>query len=43
VEARAALAATLVAGLEMARGGAVELRQDEAFSPILLRPAGRLA
>jgi segregation and condensation protein A len=43
VEARAALAATLVAGLEMARGGAVELRQDEAFSPILVRPSGRLA
>ena len=40
VEHRAALAATLVAGLEMARGGAVELRQDEPFAPILLRPAG---
>lgn len=43
VETRAALAATLVAGLEMARGGAVELRQDEPFAPILLRPGGRPA
>jgi segregation and condensation protein A len=43
VEQRAAVAATLVAGLEMARGGAVELRQDEPFAPILLRPAGRPA
>lgn len=39
VERRAALASTLVAGLEMARGGAVELRQDRAFGPILLRRA----
>ncbi len=39
VERRAALAATLIAGLEMARGGAVELRQDRAFGPILLRRA----
>ncbi|MGG5808506.1 segregation and condensation protein A [Falsiroseomonas sp. CW058] len=37
VERRAALASTLVAGLEMARGGALELRQDRAFGPILLR------
>ena len=34
---RAALASTLLAGLEMARAGAVDLRQDQAFSPILLR------
>ncbi len=34
---RAALASTLLAGLEMARGGALVLRQDEAFGPILLR------
>ncbi len=34
---RAALASTLLAGLEMARGGAAELRQDQPFSPILLR------
>lgn len=38
MERRAALSATLLAGLEMARGGAVDLRQDEAFGPILLRP-----
>jgi segregation and condensation protein A len=34
---RAALSATLVASLEMARGGAVTLRQDQDFGPILLR------
>ena len=34
---RAALASTLLAGLEMARGGTAELRQDQPFSPILLR------
>jgi segregation and condensation protein A len=39
VERRAALASTLIAGLEMARGGALELRQDRAFGPILLRRA----
>jgi segregation and condensation protein A len=40
LERRAALASTLVAGLEMARGGAVRLRQDAAFAPILVgRPA----
>ena len=39
VERRAALASTLVASLEMARGGDVELRQDRAFGPILLRRA----
>lgn len=37
VERRAALASTLIAGLEMAKGGRLELRQDEAFGPILLR------
>jgi segregation and condensation protein A len=37
VERRAALASTLVAGLEMARGGGIELRQDRAFGPILVR------
>jgi segregation and condensation protein A len=42
VERRAALASTLVAGLEMARGGAVELRQERAFGPILLRRAERV-
>ena len=39
VERRAALASTLLAGLEMARGGAVRLRQEEAFGPILVRRA----
>jgi segregation and condensation protein A len=34
---RAAVSATLVASLEMARGGAVVLRQDQEFGPILLR------
>jgi segregation and condensation protein A len=37
LERRAAMASTLIAGLEMARGGAARLRQDEAFAPILLR------
>ncbi len=36
---RAALASTLLAGLELARDGAVMLRQEAAFGPILLRPA----
>ena len=39
VERKAALASTLIAGLEMARGGALELRQDRAFGPIMLRRA----
>ena len=42
VEKRAALASTLIAGLEMARGGAVELRQERAFGPIMLRRAERV-
>jgi segregation and condensation protein A len=42
VERRAALASTLLAGLEMARGGAVELRQERAFGPIMLRRAERV-
>jgi segregation and condensation protein A len=37
VERRAALASTLIAALETARGGAVELRQDRAFGPIMVR------
>jgi segregation and condensation protein A len=37
VERRAAMASTLVAALETARGGGVELRQDRAFGPILIR------
>jgi len=42
LEHRAALASTLLAGLEMARGGVVRLRQEQAFGPILVRgaPAG---
>ena len=35
-ERRAAIASTLVASLELARGGHVRLRQDAAFAPILL-------
>jgi len=37
LQRRAALASTLVAGLEMARGGALRMRQETAFGPILLR------
>lgn len=36
MERRAALSSTLLAGLEMARGGAIRLRQDAAFGPILV-------
>ena len=41
LERRAALASTLLAGLEMARGGALRLRQEAAFGPILLRRGER--
>ncbi len=34
---RAALAGTLLAGLELARDGALELRQDRAFGPVMVR------
>lgn len=34
----AALSATLIAGLEMARDGQLDLRQDKTFGPILMRP-----
>lgn len=37
VERRAALASTLIAGLEMARGGGIELHQEQAFGPIRIR------
>jgi len=37
LDRRAALASTLIAALEAARGGGVELRQEAAFGPILLR------
>ncbi len=36
---RAALAALLVAGLELARDGVLELRQEQPFGPVLLRPS----
>jgi len=39
VERRAAFASTLLAGLELARTGAVRLRQERAFGPILVRRA----
>jgi segregation and condensation protein A len=32
-----AIASTLLAGLEMARAGAIDLRQEETFGPIMLR------
>jgi len=35
---RAALASTLVAGLELARDGRAMLRQDEAFKAVLIGP-----
>jgi len=36
---RSALASTVVATLELSRRGLVELRQDAAFGPILVRAA----
>ncbi|HET6607148.1 MAG TPA: ScpA family protein [Rhodopila sp.] len=36
-ERRAAVASTFLASLELAKGGAVRVRQEEAFGPILLR------
>jgi segregation and condensation protein A len=36
---RAALASTLLAGLELARSGACALRQEQQFGPILIRAA----
>ena len=36
LEHRAALSSTLIAGLELARGGQLRLRQEEAFGPILV-------
>ncbi len=41
VERRAALASTLLAGLEMARGGEVRLHQEQDFGPILVRRGGQ--
>ena len=42
-EWRVAIASTLIAGLEMARDGAVRLRQEAAFGPILVRGGGEAA
>lgn len=39
LERRAALSSTLLAGLEMARGGGIRMRQEHPFGPILLRRA----
>jgi segregation and condensation protein A len=39
LQRRAALASTLLAGLELARGGTLRLRQQDPFGPILLRRA----
>lgn len=36
IERRAAIASTLIASLELARGGAAHLRQDAPFAPILV-------
>jgi segregation and condensation protein A len=43
LQRRAAMAATLLAGLEMARGGGLQLRQDSAFGPILVGQAAARA
>ena len=37
VQRRAALASTLLAGLELAKGGTADLRQDQAFGPIMVQ------
>ena len=40
VEQRAAVASTLLAGLELARIGQIDLRQEASFGPIMVRAAG---
>jgi segregation and condensation protein A len=40
LQRRAAVASTLLAGLEMARDGALLLRQETPFAPIMVRPHG---
>jgi segregation and condensation protein A len=40
---RAAMASMLIAGLELAKRGSVELRQDSAFGPIYVRQADHAA
>jgi segregation and condensation protein A len=42
-EWRVAVASTLIAGLEMARDGALRLRQEAAFGPILVRGGGEVS
>jgi segregation and condensation protein A len=42
MEHRAAMSSTLIAGLELARGGELRLRQEHAFGPILVGRAGAL-
>ena len=37
VQRRGAVASTLLAGLELAKSGAADLRQDVAFGPIFVR------
>ena len=41
LERRAAIASTLLAGLELARTGQADLRQDASFGPIAVRAAAR--
>ncbi|MEM6491901.1 MAG: ScpA family protein [Pseudomonadota bacterium] len=41
VRRRSALASTLVAGLELAKRGDIQLRQDRPFGPIYIRARGR--
>jgi segregation and condensation protein A len=41
VQRRAAVASTLLAGLELARGGVLDLKQDEPFGDIFVRGANR--
>jgi segregation and condensation protein A len=38
---RAGVASMLVAGLELAKDGRLELRQEEPFGPIWVKPAAR--
>ena len=40
VERRAAVASTLLAGLELARTGQIDLRQEASFGPIMVRASG---
>lgn len=40
---RSALASSFVAALELARLGRIEIKQEETFAPLYLKPAGALA